>query len=186
VIALLAALALAVDPSVKPWPVGVGVQYRPAAVNATVAAGRPLSGLRCTEGGTTFSVHLELFANRRAVVIPAGIGVARPYRTTLGTVMPQGCSYPLRTLTPTGVVQVSEDAQGKHLTLGDLFRVWGEPLDTRRFGSFTSVSPVRVYVAGRLVRGPAASIPLRSGEQIVLELGGYVPPHPSFLFPKGS
>jgi hypothetical protein len=97
--------------------------------------------------------------------------------------VPQGCSYPVRTLTPTGVVEV---ASSRRLTVGDLFRVWGQPLGPRRLGSFTAQSPVRAYVAGRLVHGPAASIPLTSGEEIVLEIGGYVPPHPSFLFPKGS
>jgi hypothetical protein len=139
--------------------------------------------LRCGVGGKTVSVHVELFANRRVIAVPAGIGVARPYRTTLGAVLPRGCWYPVRTLAPTGVVEV---ARGRRLTVGDLFRVWGQPLGRRRLGPFTSRSPVRAYVAGHRVRGPAGSIPLASGEEIVLEIGGYVPPHPSFLFPKGS
>ncbi len=182
-IAFAVALALAVDPSVKPWPIGLGPGYRPAATNAAVAAGAPLGSLRCGASGKTFSVHVELFANRRVIAVPAGIGVAHPYRTTLGTVVPQGCAYPVRTVTPTGVVDV---ARGTRLTLGDLFRVWGQPLGAHRLGSFTSRERVRAYLAGRIVRGAPGAIPLSSGEQIVLELGGYVPPHPSFLFPKGS
>jgi hypothetical protein len=182
-IAVAVALALAGDPSVKPWPVGLGPQYHPAAETQAVGAGHPIHELRCGQNGKTFRVHIELFANRRAVVMPAGIGVAKPFRTTLGTVLPEGCSYPLRTLTPTGVV---EAADGMRLTVGDLFRVWGEPLAVRQLGSFTSSTPVRAYVAGRLVRGVPSSIALRSSEQIVLEIGGYVAPHPSFLFPKGS
>lgn len=182
-IELAVAMALAVDPSVKPWPIGLGPSYRPPAGNTAVAAGTPIGTLRCGSHGKTVAVHLELFANRRVVAVPAGIGVARPFRTTLGTVVPQGCSYPVRTLTPTGVVEVATNGRS---TVGDLFRVWGQPLGPRRLGSFTSRSPVRAYVGGRLVRGPAASIPLTSGEEIVLEIGGYVPPHPSFLFPKGS
>jgi hypothetical protein len=168
---------------VKPWPIGPGASYRPPAATATVTGGTPVGALRCGDNGKTIAVHLELFANRRVIAVPAGIGVASPYRTTLGTVVPQRCSYPVRTLTPTGVVEV---AANRRSTVGDLFRVWGQPLGPRRLGSFTSRSPVRAYVAGRLVRGPAASIPLTSGEEIVLEIGGYVPPHPSFLFPKGS
>ena len=182
-IALAVGLALAVDPSVKPWPVGVGPGYRPPAATATVTAGASVNGLRCSVNGKTFPVHVELFANRRVVAIPAGIGVARPYRTTLGAVDPQGCSYPVKTLTPTGIVDV---AKGMRLTVGDLFRVWGQPLGPRRLGSFASREPVRAYLGGRIVRGAASSIPLTSGEEIVLEIGGYVPPHPSFLFPKGS
>jgi hypothetical protein len=183
VIALAVALALAVNPSVKPWPIGLGANYRPPAANATVAAGAPVGGMGCHAGGKTVAVHVELFANRQVVAVPAGIGVAQPYRTALGAVVPRGCSYPVRTLTPTGVVEV---AASRRLTVGDLFRVWGQPLGLRRLGSFTSPSPVRAYVAGRLVRGAAGSIPLTSGEEIVLEIGGYVAPHPSFLFPKGS
>ena len=51
---------------------------------------------------------------------------------------------------------------------------------------FTSRSPLRAYVDGKLVRGPAGAIPLTPHAQIVLELGGYVPPHPFFLFAGGD
>jgi hypothetical protein len=72
------------------------------------------------------------------------------------------------------------------MTLRDFFRVWGEPLSRHTLGSFTSHTRVRAYVAGRLVAGDPGAIALESGEQIVLEIGAYVAPHPSFLFPKGS
>jgi hypothetical protein len=150
VIELLAALAL------TPWPIGPGPAYRPA-------AGRPVGV--CPER-RTFRVHLELFAHRRAIVLPAGIG---------------GCSAATRTRTPTGIVEVAE---GARLDLGDFFRIWGQPLSAHRLASFRSRSPVRAYVGGRPVRGPVTSIPLAPGAQIVLELGGYVPPHASFLFPR--
>jgi hypothetical protein len=167
VIELLAALALGGDPSIRPWPIGPGPAYRPA---AAALDGRPLGGLACRAGGARFRVHVELFANRRVVVVPPGIGVAG------------GCSYPARTRTPTGVVEV---ARGARLDLGDLFRVWGQRLGAHRLASFRSDAAVRVYVAGRRVRGPVASVPLRPGAQIVLELGAYVAPHRTFLFPKG-
>jgi len=168
VIELLAALALGGDPSVKPWPIGPGPAYRPP---AAARDGRPVSGLRCEAGRPTFALHLELFAHRRVVIVPAGIGVAG------------GCSYPARTRTPTGVVEV---ARGSKLVLGDLFRIWGQPLAPRRLASFGSRSPVRAYVDGRAVRGPVAAIPLEPRAQIVLVLGAYVAPHASYLFPKGS
>jgi hypothetical protein len=114
---------------------------------------------------------VELFVGRKVVIVPAGIGV--------GT----GCRYPLTTAGPDGVVTV---ARGRALTVGDLFRVWGQPLGPRSLAGFTSRTPVRAYVAGRLVQGPAASIRLTPHAQIVLELGGYVPPHPFFLFPGGT
>jgi hypothetical protein len=156
---LLAALA------VHPWPVGPGPRYQPpAGANAT-------PGLVCGRAEPSFRVHLELFAGRKVVIVPAGIGAA------------QGCTYPLSTSGPDGVISV---ARGRTLTVGDLFRVWGQPLGAHSLAGFTSSAPVRAYVAGRLVKGPVAAIPLTPHAQIVLELGGFVPPHPFFLFPGGD
>lgn len=166
-IVLAAALALGGDPSVVPLPIGPGPRYRPAAV---ARAGAPVGALTCGPAGKTFRVHVELFAGRRVIVVPSGIGVARG-----------GCVYPVRTLAPTGVVEV---ASGTKVSLGDLFRVWGRRLGVRGLLSFRSASPVRAYVGGKRVDGPPASVPLTPGAQIVLELGAYVPPHPSFLFPR--
>jgi hypothetical protein len=82
---------------------------------------------------------------------------------------------------PDGVVRVASG-----LRLGDVFRVWGQQLGPNRVGSFTSTTPLRAYVGGKLVHGPAAQIRLTRHAQIVLELGGYVPPHPFFLFAGGD
>ena len=79
--------------------------------------GGPVGRLRCV-GGARFAVHVELFARREVAIVPPRIGIAR-----------SGCSYPLRTTTPTGVVDV---ARAGRWTLGDLFRVWGQRLGTSR------------------------------------------------------
>jgi hypothetical protein len=160
-------IALGGDPSVVPVPVGPGPRYRPAAV---ARAGRPLDTLTCGPAGRTFRVHVELFANRRVVVVPAGIGVAST-----------GCVYPARTLTPTGIIEV---AAGSRLRLRDLFALWGRRLGARTLLSFRSASPARAYVGGRRFAGQPAAVPLTPGAQIVVELGAYVPPHPTFLFPR--
>ncbi len=160
-IVLLSAVLL----SVHPWPVGPGPLYQPP------AGAKPAAGLACGKQAPSFRVHLELFAGRRVVIVPAGIGVGSE------------CTYPLSTAGPDGVVTV---AHGRTLTLGDLFRVWGQPLGPHSLAGFTSTTPVRAYVAGRLVKGPAAAVRLTPHAQIVLELGGFVPPHPFFLFPGGS
>jgi hypothetical protein len=44
---------------------------------------------------------------------------------------------------------------------------------------------VSVYVGGRRFTGEPQSVPLTKHAQIVLEVGGHVAPHPSYLFPKG-
>ena len=168
--AFLTAIVLLAHPSVRPWPIGPGPRYTPPPRPAAVAAGRPIASLRCGAPGRAIQLHLELFVDRRVVVVPSGIGLAS-----------SGCAYPVRTLSPDGVV---EAARGVVLTLGDLFRVWGEPLGARRLVSFSSPLPLRAYVGGRLARGPAAAIPLTPHAEIVLELGPYLVPHSFFLFPE--
>ena len=181
--AFLVAFALFAQPSVRPWPIGPGPRYTPPAAPAAVSAGVPLGALRCAPPGPSFLVHVELFAGRRVVVLPAGIGVAAPAARSGATVTPRGCVYPLRTLAPDGVVEV---ARGSDLTVGDLFRIWGQPLLARRLGSFRSSSPVRVYLDGSPVHASAGAIVLKPHVQIVLELGAYLAPHPFFLFPGGQ
>ena len=160
---------IAAPPPVHPWPIGVGPRYRPAAGNAAVHAGRPVGTLRCTRGGRAFAVHVELFADRRVVIVPAGIGAG-----------PRGCRYPVQTDAPTGVAHVAR----RGLTLGDLFRVWGRRLTPSALLSFRG--RVAVFVAGRAWHGEPGAVPLTKHAQIVLEVGGYVAPHPSYLFPKGD
>jgi hypothetical protein len=110
-------------------------------------------------------VHLELFANGRVVVIPDKVGVRR------------GCRYPLRTLTPTGVVELDRPGH----TLGDFFAVWRVPLARRRLLTFRGA--VTAYVAGKRWQGDVDAIPLTDHAQIVVEIGGYIPPHRFYLFP---
>ena len=171
------------QPSVRPWPIGPGPRYRPAAAGPAVEAGRPLGRLRCSTPGAVFALHLEIFADRRVVVVPAGIGVASPSTRSGASVVAHGCTYPASTATPAGVVEV---ARGVPLRLSDLFRIWGQALGARRIASFRSRAPVRAYLDGRFVRGPVGALRLRRHAEIVLELGGYVAPHPSFLFAGGE
>jgi hypothetical protein len=147
---------------VHPWPIGIGPRYQPAALRRD---GRPAGTLRCA-GGRTFAVHLELFANRRVIIVPRAIGVAH------------GCTYPVSTSDPTGVLRV----RGRR-TLVDLFRIWGRRLGPRRLLSFSG--RVSVFVNGRPYAGDPGHVPLTRHAEIVVETGRHVAPHPSYLFPKG-
>jgi hypothetical protein len=160
---------IAAPPAVYPWPIGVGPRYHPAAANAEVLAGAPLGRLRCV-GGARFAVHVELFARREVAILPPRIGVAR-----------SGCRYPLSTTTPTGIVDVAEAGR---FTLGDLFRVWGRWLAPTRLLSFKG--PVSVFVDGHRRSGDPRRVVLTRHSEIVIEVGGYLTPHASYLFPKGA
>jgi hypothetical protein len=156
------ALLLTILAAPVPTPIGHGPQFTPPRVGRAAPA-----AIACTPGAAKAPAraHLELFARKRAIVIPANIGVRL------------GCRYPLRTLTPTGVIEIGR----RGLTLGDLFAVWRMPLSSRRMLTFRG--EVKAYVAGKRRRGDVGAIPLRDGRQIVLEIGGYVPPHSFYLFP---
>jgi hypothetical protein len=176
---LLAAAVLVVPASVHPWPVGPGPRFTPPPGTAAAA----VSGLGCSASGPTFRIHLELFVDRKVMIVPAGIGVPGPSTRSGATVKPRGCTYPVYTVAPDGIVRVARSA---NLRLADFFRVWGQTLAPHRLASFSSPRPLRAYVDGKLVRGPAGAIRLTSHAQIVLELGAYVPPHPFFLFAGGD
>ena len=168
-----------------PTPIGTGARFHPAVPNALARTGAPIGGLRCErEGGARYGVHVELFAAGLVVIVPPGIGVAPPFRRGGAFVTPRGCTYPLRTLDPTGVIEVRPV---RKLTLGDLFAVWGVPLSPTRLAGFrtTASKPVRAYVGGDEWHGSLAAIPLRRHAEIVLEVGPFIPPHRSFLFRPG-
>ena len=183
-LSLAAAASAQAGNSYPPTPIGVGPRFHLRPATPAIRAGRPVGALRCGASTRRFGAHIELFAHNRVVIVPASIGVATPFTRAGAFVRPGGCTYPLRTLQPTGVVQVTA---GRRLTLSDLFRVWGQPLSRTRLASFRTSArrPVRGYLGGRRWRGPLAAIPLRRHAQIVLELGRFIRPHRVFLFPAG-
>ena len=163
---------------IQPTPIGAGPRFHPP------PGAREDAGLRCGPNAKRMGAHIELFARGRVVIVPAGIGVPRPFVREGAYVRPRGCTFPLRTLDPTGVVEIHAH---RRLTLGHLFAVWGQALSRTRLAGFrtTAQRPVRAYVAGRRWRGPLRAVPLRRHAQIVLQLGRYIPPHRTFLFRPG-
>ena len=145
-----------------PTPIGRGPAFMPPPVGPL-----PPPAEECVPGqlpGET-RVHLELFARRRVVVIPPRIGVRSK------------CRYALRTLTPTGVVELDGDGR----TLRDFFAVWRMPLSQHRLLTFRG--DVTAFVGGKRWSGDVGAIPLTDHAEIVVEVGGYVRPHSFFLFP---
>ncbi len=94
-----------------------------------------------------------------------------------GNVTGAACRARIWTVDPTGVVWM--DRAGE--TLGSVFAVWGEPLGPARLAGFRG--PVSVFVNGAKRSGDPRRLVLRNGDEIVLEVGGYVPPHAHFVFP---
>ena len=159
-------------------PIGAGARFAPP-VGQTDAGG-------CDRRlGPRFGVHLELFAANRVVIVAAGIGTRGPRTWSAGRISRARCYGEVVTLDPTGVVLARRRA---HPRLSDVFDAWGQPLLRRRLGPFTGPdgAAVRAYVNGRRRWGPPGAIALTAHDEIVLEIGAYVPPHAHFTFSPGT
>ena len=161
-------LACALIAAPIPTPIGFGPRYQLPAVSTAVARGAPVGRLACSRADTARELaHVELFADKLVLLLPRGIGIARR------------CSYPVHTSDPTGVVEFDPSSRA---TLGDLFDVWGQPLSANGFAGFHGA--VSAWVGGKRWRGEIRAIPLRRHAEIVVEVGGYIPPHTFFLFAR--
>jgi hypothetical protein len=148
-----------------PTPIGRGPRFLPPPRGPLAQP----AAFRCRAGPLEgrYRAHVELFALRRVVIVPRGIGVRAG-----------ACRYPARTLDPTGVV----DFDRRDLRLRDLFAIWRQPFGPSRLLSFRG-SRVIAFVGGKRWRRDPGAIPLRDRAEIVVEIGGYVPPHSTYLFP---
>jgi hypothetical protein len=160
--------------------VGSGPAYRLSPTSAAVARRQPIARLLCDlrRRRREYGVHIELFAHRLVVPVPAGIGVAPPLRRAGAYVLGGACTYPVTTVEPTGVVRIATDT-----SLGVLFAIWGQPLKANRLASFGG--RVLAFVDGRRWTHDPGSIPLDRHTQVVLEVAGYIPPHPRYTFSPG-
>jgi len=159
-------------------PIGRGPRFQPPVRGPVTGACRPRLGRR-------HGVHVELFAADRVVIVARGIGVRAPLSFLGGRIVRARCYGDVVTLEPTGVVLVRA---GSLLHLSDLFRAWGQPLSRRRLASFTTPAgtQVAVFVNGRRRRSAPQSVPLHAHDEIVLEVGPFVPPHRTYTFPPGT
>lgn len=158
----------------EPVPIGPTPEYQPPA-RWPLAGAAAFGGLR---GGiqSRTRVHLELFANRLVVVVPGGIGVSGGRTTLYGFVSDALWTAPAWTVEPGGVINLARPG----MRLGEVFAVWGQPFGADRLLSFSG--EVRTFVNGVERAGDPAAIRLFDGDQVVVEIGGYVPPHASFTF----
>ena len=163
--------------------VGRAPRFRPSPSGALVSQAARVDGMSCNPVFPATSVaHIELFAANRVVVIPAGIGFAPPLARRGAYVQTGRCVYPLRTVEPTGLV-LSEAGRTRHL--GQLFDLWGQPLNRREVAGFHAShgQHVSVFFDGTLWPGSPISAPISPHAQITIEVGPYVRPHASYSFP---
>lgn len=139
-----------------------------------VPAGEPVGGISCDAmEGQRIHIHQHL------VILDHGHEVAIP--PNVGQPAMKRCIYWLHTHTPDGVIHI-EAPLDRSFTLGDFFKVWGQPLTktaaaTARAGKGTSL---KVWVDGKAYTKDPAAIPLNAHTDIVIEAGPPFPPPPRF------
>lgn len=146
-------------------------------------AGKVVDGVPCLTdeiASRHIHVHLAVFMNGRPVVVPAGIGVGRPWgQDGSGFIGSGTCFAWMHTHDASGVVHILSPVDSP-FTLDQLFNVWGHPL--ARDSVFGFHGSVAVFVYGRPVSGDPRALPLLSLENIVVELGSAPAQPPPALY----
>jgi hypothetical protein len=158
-----------------PTPIGVGAEFQPPA-RWPLAGAAVFGGFRA-DAGAGARIHLELFADRKVVVVPGGIGVSGGRTELYGRVADALWHAPAWTTAPGGVIHLERPG----MRLADVFAVWGQPLAPGRLLTFRG--RVETFVNGRRFSGPPGDVVLHDRDQVVVQIGGFLPPHASFVFP---
>jgi hypothetical protein len=144
-----------------------------AQLRSQTADGQTIGGVSCDrQEGQRVHIHqhLVIFDHGKEVAVPYDVG--RPN-------LP--CLYWLHTHTPDGIIHIEAPVE-RSFTLGDFFRIWGQPL-TKSVAATAKASgkePLRVWVDGKPYSGDPAKIPLKAHTDIVIEAGPPFPKPPRF------
>jgi hypothetical protein len=156
-------------------------------------SGQPVANIQCDTGEQTavhYHAHVDILVRNVSVPIPAGVGIVQPnsQQTPVGPYVSSGkCFYWLHTHDTSGIVHVEapRQAAGRQFTLGEFFKIWGQPLSTRQVAT-NSVRPgeqLKVWVDQKPYPGDPNNIVLHSHTQIVLEIGPpFTDPPPAYAW----
>jgi hypothetical protein len=161
----------------------------PLAPARALTSGQRIDGISCqARKQVLFHIHahLTIIVRGTARCVPAGIGIARPYevdRTPAGDFITAApCFMWLHTHAADGIIHTESPVERTY-TLGELFDIWGQPLDR------TQVGPAHGHVTalfdGRVFTGDPRRIPLLAHAQIQIEVGRPLVTPAKIVFPEG-
>jgi hypothetical protein len=159
----------------------VGLAHWPDGNTSSGAQGQTVGSLECLATmPETYHVHthLSIFLNGQALAIPADLGIVDQSPTTR-------CFYALHTHDKSGKIHV-EAAAPATFTLGQLFAIWGQPLESTNVAGLTGM-PVTIYVTdnnGVVTEATAnwRDIELLSHREITIQVGTPVTEIPNFTW----
>lgn len=164
----------------KLGPEGMALETgKPLASTDAQASGQTVDGIKCdTSEQVAYHIHthLAVYVNGALRPIPYGVGAVKPtVQQTKQGPFASGthCLYWLHTHVQDGVIHV-ESPTTKQYTLGQFFDIWRQPLAGSQVAS--AKGKVTAYVNGKAYHGDLRAIPLRSREDIQLDVGKNVSP----------
>ena len=175
-------------PPLAPVPVDlddnhqVGVPFWPDGDTASGAHGETIGQYECFPSAPpeTYHVHshLSIFLDGQGLAVPRNIGIVKLNATTT-------CYYTLHTHDRSGKLHI-EAAAPAMFTLGDLFRIWGEPLGPDNVAGLTG-KPIVVYITDNngvvtQASGNWNDIELLSHREITIQVGTPVTEIPNFVW----
>jgi hypothetical protein len=175
-------------PPLAPVPVDlddnhqVGSPYWPDGDTATGAHGEVIGPYECfpTAPPETYHVHshLSIFLDGAGLAVPKNIGIIKLNPTTT-------CYYTLHTHDRSGKLHI-EAATPAMFTLGDLFRIWGEPLEHDNVAGLTG-KPIVIFITDNNgvvteATGDWHDIELLSHREITIQVGTPIAEIPNFTW----
>lgn len=136
-----------------------------ATAQGPAPSGEPVGGISCdAQEGQRIHIHqhLVIVDHGKTMDIPARIGIPAGKR----------CIYWLHTHTPDGMLHI-EAPLDRSFTLGDFFKVWGQPLSSTSAASAHAGKheKVKVWVNSKEYRKDPRTIPLVAHADIVIQVG---------------
>ena len=136
-----------------------------ATAQGPVPSGETVGGISCdAQEGQRIHIHqhLVIVDHGKTVDIPARIGIPAGKR----------CLYWLHTHTPDGMLHI-EAPLDRTFTLGDFFKVWGQPLSKASAASARTGrhEKMKVWVNGKAYTKDPSKIPLVAHADIVIQVG---------------
>jgi hypothetical protein len=160
----------------------VGIPHWPDRDPSTAAHGEPVGSLVCFPGDPpeTYHVHshLSIFLDDVALSIPEDIGIITLSPT-------EKCIYTLHTHDHSGKLHI-EAAAPEFFTLGDFFKIWGQPLRPDNVAGLTG-KPIVVFVTDNngvvtQATGDWNDIELLSHREITIQVGTPITEIPNFTW----
>lgn len=146
--------------------IGLFVWYKVASGGPSPTNTQPIANVQCNSGeqlASHYHVHVDILYQGTPVPIPANTGIK------------SSCLYWLHTHDDSGVVHVEipKDQAKNQFTLGQFFKIWGQPLSRHQVATITAGKgqQVKIWVDGKPYTGDPNAIVLKSHKTITIEIG---------------